>query len=158
MNSYIRGNVREVYYKIYWNLILKHGLRQKAETNDKELETFVNRTITFNGNFHEIINDSEYKFYGEVARHPKYGLQYKVSFYEKLIPEEKNSIITFLSSGLFPGIGVKTATKIVEKLGDATLDLILEDYNNLLMIPSIKEEKAKMIYGNRFGLIFFMIY
>ena len=25
------------------------------------------------------------------------------------------------------------------------IDLILEDYNNLLMIPSIKEEKAKII-------------
>lgn len=144
MNSYIRGNVREVFYKTDKGYMV--GIFKIRETNDKELEHYVNRTITFNGNFHEIINDSEYKFYGEVARHPKYGLQYKVSFYEKLIPEEKNSIITFLSSGLFPGIGVKTATKIVEKLGDNTLDLILEDYNNLLMIPSIKEEKAKMIY------------
>ena len=132
MDSYIRGNVREVFYKTDKGYMV--GIFKIRETNDKELESFVNRTITFNGNFHEIINDSEYKFYGEVARHPKYGLQYKVSFYEKLIPEEKNSIITFLSSGLFPGIGVKTATKIVEKLGDATLDLILEDYNNLLMI------------------------
>ena len=144
MNSYIRGNVREVFYKTDKGFMV--GIFKIRETNDKELDDYVNRTITFSGNFHELLNDSEYKFYGEVTNHPKYGFQYKVTYYEKLIPEEKNSIITFLSSGIFPGIGVKTATKIVDKLGDNTLDLILEDYNNLLMIPSIKEDKAKMIY------------
>ena len=144
MNSYIRGNVREVFYKTDKGFMV--GIFKIRETNDKELEDYVNRTITFSGNFHEIINDSDYKFYGEVTNHPKYGFQYKVDYYEKLIPEEKNSVIEFLSSGIFPKIGVKTATKIVDKLGDNTLDLILEDYKNLLVIPSIKEEKAKMIY------------
>ncbi len=144
MNSYIRGNIREVFYKTDKGFMV--GIFKIRETNDKELEEYVNRTITFSGNFHELVNDSEYKFYGETTNHPKYGFQFKVNYYEKLIPEEKDSIITFLSSGIFPGVGVKTATKIVEKLGDNTLDLILEDYNNLLMIPSIKEEKAKMIY------------
>ena len=144
MNSYIRGNIREVFYKTDKGFMV--GIFKIRETNDKELEEYVNRTITFSGNFHELVNDSEYKFYGETTNHPKYGFQFKVNYYEKLIPEEKDSIITFLSSGIFPGVGVKTATKVVEKLGDNTLDLILEDYNNLLMIPSIKEEKAKMIY------------
>ena len=62
------------------------------------------------------------------------------------MPEERNSVISFLSSGIFPKVGMKTATKIVEKLGDNALDLILEDYTNLLIIPSIKEPKAKMIH------------
>ena len=140
MNSYIRGNVREVFYKTDKGFMV--GVFKIRETNDKELEEYINRTITFSGNFHELVNDSEYKFYGEATRHPKYGFQFKVNYYEKLVPEGKDSIITFLSSGIFPGVGIKTATKIVEKLGENTLDLILEDYNNLLMIPSIKEEKA----------------
>ena len=144
MNSYIKGNIRDIFYKTDKGYMV--GVFKIKETNDDELTDYVNRTITFNGTFHELINDSEYKFYGEVSHHPKYGLQYRVNYYEKLVPEEKNSIITFLSSGIFPGVGVKTATKIVEKLGDKTIDLILDDYNNLLMIPSIKEEKAKMIY------------
>lgn len=144
MNSYILGNVRDVFYKTEKGFMV--GIFKIRETNDQELEDYLNKTITFSGNFHELLNDSNYKFYGEVNRHPKYGFQYKVKHYEKVIPEGKNSIIAFLSSGIFPSIGVKTATKIVEKLGDNTLDLILEDYNNLLIIPSIKEEKAKMIY------------
>ena len=38
------------------------------------------------------------------------------SFDEKIIPEEKNSIIEFLTSGLFKGIGEVKAKKIVEVL------------------------------------------
>ena len=144
MNSYIKGSVREIFYKTNNGFMV--GVFKIRETNDKELEYYLNKSITFSGNFHELLNDTEYKFYGEPTQHPKYGFQYKVSYYEKLIPEEKNSIISFLSSGMFPGIGLKTATKIVEKFGDKTLDIILEDYNNLLLIPSLKEEKAKMIY------------
>lgn len=144
MNSYIKGSVREIFYKTNNGFMV--GVFKIRETNDKELEYYLNKSITFSGNFHELLNDTEYKFYGEPTQHPKYGFQYRVSYYEKLIPEEKNSIISFLSSGMFPGIGLKTATKIVEKFGDKTLDIILEDYNNLLLIPSLKEEKAKMIY------------
>lgn len=144
MNSYIKGNVREVFFKTDKGFMV--GIFKIRETNDKEIEDYMNKTITFSGNFHELLSDSEYKFYGEIVNHPKYGNQFKVEYYEKLVPEEKNSIISFLSSGLFPGVGVKTATRIVDRLGDKTLDLIIEDYNNLLLIPSIKEEKAKMIY------------
>ena len=144
MNSFIRGNIREVFYKTDSGFMV--GIFKVRETNDDDLKDYLNKSITFSGNFHELINDSEYKFYGELTTHKKYGKQFKVNYYEKLIPEEKNSIITFLSSGIFPGVGLKTATKIVDKLGDNTLDLILEDYNNLLLIPGMKEEKAKKIY------------
>lgn len=144
MNSYIKGTIRNVYYKTDKGFMV--GIFKIRETNDKELEEYLNKTITFSGNFHELIEEADYILYGDVSTHPKYGFQYKVTYYEKLIPEEKNSIISFLSSDLFPGIGLKTATKIVEKFGENTIDIILEDYNNLLLIPSLKEEKAKMIY------------
>ena len=144
MNSFIKGNVREIFYKTEKGYMV--GIFKIRETNDTNLDKYLNKTITFNGNFHELLTDCDYVFYGDINEHPKYGLQFKVTYYEKIIPEEKNSIIAFLSSGLFPGIGIKTATKIVEKLGDNTLDLILEDYNNLLLVPSIKEDKAKQIY------------
>lgn len=144
MNSYIKGNIREIFYKTEKGFMV--GIFKIRETNDEELGPYLNKTITFSGNFHELINDSDYKFYGNIVIHPKYGFQYKVEHYEKLMPEEKNSVISFLSSGIFPGIGVKTATKIVERLGDNTLDLILENYDNLLLIPTMTEKKAKMIY------------
>ena len=144
MNSYIKGNIKTVFFKSDSGFMV--GNFKVKETNEKDYEIYLNKVITFSGNFHELIDNAEYKFYGEITNHPKYGNQFKVIYYEKLIPEEKNSIISFLSSDLFPGIGEKTATKIVEKLGDNTIDLILDDYNNLLLVPSIKEDKAKLIY------------
>lgn len=143
-NSYIKGSVREIFYKTDKGYMV--GVFKVRETNDDDLKSYLNRTITFNGTFIDLIIDSDYKFYGEVFNHPKYGPQFKVSYYEKMMPEERNSVISFLSSGIFPKVGIKTATKIVEKLGDNALDLILEDYTNLLIIPSIKEPKAKMIH------------
>jgi exodeoxyribonuclease V alpha subunit len=61
------------------------------------------------------------------------------------MPESENGIISFLSSKLFPGVGVRLATKIVNTLGDKVLDLIMEDYNNLLVVPSMTEKKAMKI-------------
>ena len=87
MNSYIKGSVREIFYKTNNGFMV--GVFKIRETNDKELEYYLNKSITFSGNFHELLNDTEYKFYGEPTQHPKYGFQYKVSYYEKLIPEEK---------------------------------------------------------------------
>ena len=143
MNSYVKGNIREIFYKTDKGFMV--GIFKVRETNDNELDNYINKTITFCGNFHELLNDCDYKLYGDVVMHPKYGFQYKVEHYEKILPEEKNSIISFFSSGLFPGIGSKTATKIVERLGDNTIDLILENYDNLLLVPSLKEVTSKMI-------------
>lgn len=143
-NSYIKGSIRDIFYKTDKGYMV--GLFKVRETNDEDIKTYLNKTITFNGTFIDLIIDTDYKFYGEIVNHPKYGTQFKVSYYEKMMPEERNSVISFLSSGIFPKIGLKTATKIVEKLGDNALDLILEDYTNLLVIPSIKEPKVKMIH------------
>ena len=46
-----------------------------------------------------------YIFYGKLVNHVKYGIQFQVDNYERCMPEEKDSIIEFLESDLFPGIG-----------------------------------------------------
>jgi hypothetical protein len=80
-NSYIKGSVREIFYKTDKGYMV--GIFKVRETNDDELKSYLNRTITFNGTFIDLITDSDYKFYGEVVNHPKYGTQFKVSYYEK---------------------------------------------------------------------------
>ena len=74
----------------------------------------------------------------------KYGFQFNVKEYERVKPEDKDAIIEFLSSDLFPGIGEKTANNIVDTLGDNTLDLIIEDYENLKLVPKMKEKMQKL--------------
>ena len=85
-----------------------------------------NFTIWEDMYFHELNDMDTYLFYGKLVEHDKYGEQFQVEAYERCKPEEKNSIIEFLTSGLFKGIGEKKAKQIVDTLGKDTLKIILE--------------------------------
>jgi len=160
MESYIKGIFRKFIFEGNNNYVI--GLFKIKETNDDQLLDYENRTITITGYFHELTIDENYIMKGEVINNPKYGLQYNVKEYERITPEGKDAVIEFLSSGLFPGIGDKTAKQIVDTLGDNTLKLIEEDYSNLLLVPNLKTEKAKKIheilvkYNESYNVIIFL--
>ena len=143
--NYIKGTFRKYIYKSPNGFAV--GIFKIRETNDETMEDYVNKTVTFSGNFLDLNMDDLYIFYGEGTKHPKYGFQYTVSNYERVKPEEKDGIIEFLCSDLFNGIGEKTAKKIVETLGDNTLDLIIENKDNLLLVPNLKQKKIDEIYN-----------
>ena len=143
--NYIKGNFRKQIYRTDSGFTV--GIFKIKETNDEAMADYVNKTITFSGNFLELNMDDLYIFYGEGSRHPKYGFQYVVNNYERVKPEEKDGIIEFLCSDLFNGIGEKTAKKIVDTLGDNTLDLIIENKDNLLLVPNLKQKKIDEIYN-----------
>ena len=107
----------------------------------------VGRSIPFTGYFHDLNDADTYMFYGNLVEHPKYGEQFQVNRYERCIPEEKDAIVEFLSSGLFKGIGEKKAEAIVEVLGQDTLKIILETPNNLLLIPGISRKNVDTLYN-----------
>ena len=142
--SYIKGNYRASIYNSDKGYII--GLFKIKETNDNELENYINKTITFTGYFDSLNSDENYIFNGDVVNHPKYGLQYKVSSYDRIKPSDIDGIIQFLSSDLFKGIGSSLATKIVKTLGENTLNLILEDKNVLYNVPKLSEKKMDIIY------------
>ena len=144
MKNYIKGTFFRIIYKSDTNYIV--GLFKVKETNDIDMQDFIDDTITFTGYFHELNVDEKYTFYGELVDNYKYGFQYNVTEYERIMPEEKDSIIDFLSGDLFKGIGEKTAKAIVDILGEDTLTLIEENYQNLLIVPGMKETKAKQIH------------
>lgn len=122
------------------------GLFRVRECSDN-LNDFLNKTITFTGYFHELNDIDTYIFYGEVVEHEKYGKQFRVDNYERAKPEEKDSIVEFLTSGLFPGIGEKKAKKIVDALGKDTLKIILENPSNLILIPTITEKNVGILHS-----------
>lgn len=143
MSIYIKGNFKRYIFKSDTGYCI--GLFKVREANSEELEEFLDHTITFTGYFHELNEDDTYLFYGELIEHEKYGKQFQVENYERVLPEEKDAIVEFLSSGLFKGIGEKTAEKIVSYLGKDTLSTILENPNNLLLIPSITKKQIDIL-------------
>ena len=143
MESYIKGNFRRSIFKSDKGYVI--GLFKVRETNDENMEEYLNQTVTFTGYFHELNEDDTYVLYGEVVNHPRYGLQFQTNRYERLKPTGKDAIVTFLSSDLFPGVGEKLAAQIADVLGDNAIDRILEDESCLYLVPKLTENKIKKI-------------
>ena len=143
MTNYIKGTFKKTIFASQDGFTV--GLIKIKETDNQDLFDYIDKQFTFTGLFHELNIDEDYILYGEVVDNLKYGFQFKVDRYEKVMPEDKDGLIVFLSSDIFPGIGEKTAKKIVEKLGENCLQMIIENYACLLMIPNLSEDKAMMI-------------
>ncbi len=143
--KYILGSIRKIIFESNTGPY-KVGLFRVKETNDEELNEYVNKIIGFTGNINEVNDEVEYKLYGKMVNHPKYGLQYNVESYEIVPPSDIDSLVLYLSSGLFKGIGVKTAKKIVEKYGTDTIEVIKNNYEDLSLISGMNIEKARMIH------------
>lgn len=79
-----------------------------------------------NGTIGDVVEGDSYTFYGQLTQHPKYGEQLQVSQYEKAVPTSGAGLVKYFSSDKFPGIGKKTAEKIVETFPENTVDSILE--------------------------------
>ena len=118
-----------------------------SDSNDPSLADYIGRSITFTGYFHDLNEIDTYLFYGKLVTHEKYGEQFQVESYERCMPEEKDSIVEFLTSGLFKGIGEAKAKKIVDVLGKDTLKIILETPDNLLLIPSISKKNVDTLHN-----------
>ena len=143
MNEYIKGNVKKIIYQNDNGYTV--GIF-KIKDASSQYEALVNQSISFTGYFHELNDTDTYYFYGNIVSHPKYGEQFSVELYDRAVPEEKDSIVEFLSSGTFRGIGEKTAQKIVDVLGTDALKIIIEHPDNLLLIPQITKKQIDTLY------------
>ncbi len=160
MGTYIKGTFKRTIFSSNDGFTV--GLIKIKETDDQDLLDYKGKQFTFTGLFAELLVDEDYVFYGEVIDNPKYGIQYKVDKYEKIMPEDKDGLIIFLSSDIFPGIGEKTAKQIVDVLGEDCLKLIADDYECLLKVPKITDKKAKDIqnklvkYNESFEIVVYL--
>lgn len=113
----------------------------KFVTYDAKEEEF-----TATGIFKELIEEERYTLQGEYKEHARYGMQFQVVRYEKMLPNDESSLIRYFSSSAFPGIGKKTAKAIVSHLGEDALTKIKEDIHVLDTIEGMNEKKRNAIY------------
>ena len=144
MDKFIKGQYKKSLFESNNGYIV--GLF-KVQDSSIEFSDFIGKTITFTGYFHELSESDIYIFYGEFINHNKYGEQFNTINYERLKPEDKDSIVEFLSSGLFKGIGEKKARKIVDILGNDTLNVIIENKDSLLLIPGINKKQVDILHN-----------
>ncbi len=82
---------------------------------------------------------------GDWEEHSKFGKQFKITAWEKIIPTDKEHAIAFLSSGMIKGIGPVTAGHIVNTLGANAIETILEKPERLTEVKGIGSKKAAVI-------------
>lgn len=95
------------------------------------------------GTFPALQPGEKLKMDGEWGNHPKYGKQFKCSNFE-LTPPEQSNITEYLASGLFKGIGEKTAESIVNVFGEDTAD-VLDNHPDIFRKAKIKGLSAKKV-------------
>ena len=130
-----------------------------------ELITDKNELVTAVGIMPYVGEEETLKVYGKWVHNPKYGRQFSVSSYEKVMPTNAASIMRYLASGVIKGIGPKTAQKIVEVYGEDTFDVIENHPEWLGEISGITHKKARAIgeefkksAGMRSTMMFFREY
>ncbi|WP_240376482.1 ATP-dependent RecD-like DNA helicase [Bacillus piscicola] len=120
-------------------------LKTKVKKSQPQID---DKKITVVGNFPVIDLDERYRFEGTFKEHPRFGRQFQATSYKKEIPTEKETLIAYLASDRFTGIGKKTAAKLVEHFGNNVISAILDDPDKLKDIAGFNEKKRKVIYQN----------
>ena len=144
MSDYVIGKIIRIIYENNTNSY-KVGVF-KVKDSSGNLKEYINHSISFVGNFNNLSNEVFYKFYGNIVEHPKYGEQLNVNNYEICNPTDEEEIISYLGSGLFKGIGIKTAEKIVDKYGNKTIEIIKKDPYALSKINGISVKTSLYIH------------
>lgn len=101
--------------------------------------------VTITGYIPYLSSDVYYEFIGKWVNHEKFGRQFNVVSYTQSETQSIDGLINYLSSSIFKGIGPVTARRIVDKLGNKAIKLILED-KSILKQFGFSDEKIEDLY------------
>ncbi len=138
--EYVVGQVQAVFFQNPSNFY-KVLLVKITDTNTDYLE----KEIVTTGSFGQIQEEEIYRFFGHFVDHPRYGKQFQVDSYQQERPTSASGVVNYLSSEKFPGIGKRTAEKIVEILGEDAIDRIIATPDILAEVPQLNEKKQQTI-------------
>ncbi len=101
--------------------------------------------MTCVGTCHGLSEGETIKAVGENVKHKTYGMQFKISSYETVTPQDRVSMERYLGSGAIKGIGAALAARIVKKFGNDTFRIMEEEPERLAEIKGISLKKAQEI-------------
>lgn len=87
--------------------------------------------------------------HGEWRPHPTHGRQFAFDGFEALRPIDAEGVVRYLASSAFPGVGQKTAQRIVDALGAGALEIVRTDPGRLSEVqglsPKIRESLVSAV-------------
>lgn len=98
--------------------------------------------ITIVGTFdRKPVEDEEYEFTGKFVKNKNYGLQFVFDAFARKEIASAYGVMSYLSSDLFPGVGVKAAKIVVEELGADAITKIKENPQCLDSVQITQKQK-----------------
>ena len=82
------------------------------------------------------------KIIGNFVEHKKYGRQFKVETFEKLMPQTVGALEKYLANGNIKGVGEALAKRIVSRFGEDTIQVIKTEPERLAEVKGISKAKA----------------
>lgn len=101
--------------------------------------------VTVVGVLGSVMIGEEAVFQGEWVMHPTFGRQFKAVRLQRTLPADASGMLRFLSAGIVKGVREATASKIVERFGADTFNVIENEPERLTEIKGISKSKAKKI-------------
>ncbi|WP_279123518.1 ATP-dependent RecD-like DNA helicase [Holdemania filiformis] len=103
------------------------------------------RQVTITGYLPVFSEDALMELSGSYVDHPRYGMQFQVETFHRVMPDDEDSLIRFLSGPLFEGIGKKYAETIVAALGKDAIHRIKNDPTVLDSVPKMTSKRRTAI-------------
>ena len=124
------GEVQDI---IYYNETNSYMI---AEFDTKEEQTTIVGYLPFIG------SGDNLKVIGNFVEHKKYGRQFKVETFEKLMPQTVGALEKYLANGNIKGVGEALAKRIVNHFGEDTIQIFKTQPERLAEIKGISKSKA----------------
>ena len=125
--------VGEVGDIIYYNETNSYMI---AEFDTEEEQTTIVGYLPF------VASADNLKVIGNFVEHKKYGRQFKVETFEKLMPQTVGALEKYLANGNIKGVGEALAKRIVSRFGEDTIQIIKTEPQRLAEVKGISNSKA----------------
>ena len=125
--------VGEVGDIIYYNETNSYMI---AEFNTEDEQTTIVGYLPF------IASGDNIKVIGNFVEHKKYGRQFKVETFEKLMPQTVGALEKYLANGNIKGVGEALAKRIVRQFGEDTIQVFKTEPQRLAEVKGISQSKA----------------
>ena len=125
--------VGEVGDIIYYNETNSYMI---AEFDTEEEQTTIVGYLPF------VSSADNLKVIGNFVEHKKYGRQFKVEIFEKLMPQTVGALEKYLANGNIKGVGEALAKRIVSRFGEDTIQVIKTEPQRLAEVKGISKAKA----------------
>ena len=86
---------------------------------------------------------------GHWTIHKDWGKQFKADRFKAILPTNTEGLVRYLSSGNFPGIGPKTAERIVDTFGSETIHIMDNYISRLSGLDLVKRKLKKSLKSGK---------